>query len=599
MKLRSMIWAMFSIFTLALAGCGGGGGGGAAPASGTVVSGVASKGLVNGATVKVFEIISSHNPAKARVATTALGQATTGTDGFYAINIGNVTNKSLVVEVTNGSYRDEATGQTKTLVSEFPSGLRAAFGNISGVVKRTGGMSVNVTPFTEMAYRDATTAGAQPNNTTIAAANAKIATAFFGSPSFDIVQTRPVDIASAVSYAAGSADQKSYATQLATLSQHQVAVGGGQTLDTIAIALLGGIDVNNQLPPATRTALDDATFKFLVVNPLNTNTATKDPNAPGANPNLPATVAVTAPTTGAIGATGVTVTATVNKKDVTAVPDGTPVTFAITSGNGSLSAASALTTGGVATVTLSANVTNVVAVAATAGAVTGTATVSFTDPNAPAAMTLTAAPTTAITGSAVTITADVTRAAGGNVPDGTTVSFSVAGGGSIPASAVTTAGRAQVTLTAGAAAGTAVVTATAGSIVRTVNVSVVTQPTKAIVKLQTTGTLAAGVLIGGVDVTLAYPQAKVSIVDAGVTASGVAATNTLLVPNVTVAGQARAALVNAQPGFGVGEFATFSFDVIPGNLPVLADFAIANASVTSVNGAILNNPVSILSLTFQ
>ena len=595
MKLRNMILVMLSVFTLALAGCGGGGGGGAAPPSGTIVSGVASKGLVNGATVKVFEIISSHNPAKARVAATALGQTTTGTDGFYAINIGSVTNKSLVVEVTNGSYRDEATGQNKTLASEFPSGLRAVFGNISGVVKRTGGMSVNVTPFTEMAYRDATTAGAQPNNTTIAAANAKIATAFFGSPVFDIVQTRPVDITSAVSFNAGTADQKNYSTQLATLSQHQVAAGG--TLTDIANGLLGGIDVNNQLPPATRTALDNATFQFQV-NPLNTNAATKDPNAPGANPNLPATLTVTAPATGAIGATGVTLTATVNKKDATAVPDGIPVTFAITSGNGSLSAASALTAGGVATVTLSTNVVNAVAVAVTAGAATGTATVTFADPNAPATMTLAATPTTAIAGSAVTITADVTRAAGGNVPDGTTVSFSVAGGGSIPASAVTTAGRAQVTLTAGAA-GTAVVTATAGSITRTVNVSVVTQPTKAIVKLQTTGTLAAGVLIGGVDVTLTYPQAKVSIVDAGVTASGVAATNTLLVPNVTVAGQARAALVNAQPGFGVGEFATFSFDVIPGNLPVLADFAIANASVTSVNGAILNNPVSILSLTFQ
>ncbi|WP_298435632.1 hypothetical protein [Geobacter sp.] len=602
MKLRNMLFAVLSILALVITGCGGGGGGGP---TGTVVSGVASKGLISGATVKVFEIISSHNPARSRVASTPLGQTTTGTDGFYAVNIGSVTNKSLLVEVSGGNYRDEATGATTTLAAQFPNGLRAVFGNISGVVKRTGGMTLNVTPFTEMAYEDATQGGAQPNNVTIAASNAKIATAFFGSSSVDIVLTRPVNITSAVSYNAGTTAQQTYALQLATLSQYQAAVGGGQTLDTIATALLGSIDpTTSQLPANTQTALTDATYSFLI-NPLNTNSATKDPNAPNANPNLPASVTIAAAvTTASINTDQVAITATVRTKTNTAVPAGTPVTFAIASGTGTLSATSAVTdASGVASVNLSSTAVNTVTVNATsvAASTTTPATVNFVNPNAPQSMTVTSSAPAAFLNGSLTLTANVTRAAGGPVPDGTVVNFAVTSGtGTLGTPTTTVGGAATVTLTS-AVAGAVTVTATAGTVTTPVTVNFVVKPTTAIVKVATSGTLPAGIKIGTVTANLVYPAAKVvssSIVGgaSGVGASGATpGVNVFFVatPDPTSVLLLWTDLNNV--GIGTGEFATVTFSIsssiTPDTIPTASDFSIDPNYIVgdnTVNAATIN-----------
>lgn len=125
------------------------------------------------------------------------------------------------------------------------------------------------------------------------------------------------------------------------------------------------------------------------------------------------------------------------------------------------------------------------------------------------------------------------------------------------------------------------------------------QPTTAIVKLSTSGTLSSGTLIGGADITLALP-AGVSVksttnppqTDAGViTASGVAASSTTIavytVTTNTLPGKVRIMLVNAN-GFSTGEFVTISCDIAVGNSPTAAGFSLVNFSAVNVNGSAIS-----------
>lgn len=170
MKIR-VIGSLFLVFAILFTfGCGGGGGG--APAT-TVISGVASKGAVSGATVTVFAITGG---AKG----TPLGQpATTSTTGAFSIDIGPVTGPVLVEVTGDGRYTDEATGSVKSIQGTT---LRAVVPNAT-----LGTVSVAVTPLTEVA------AMRMNNNyqaATIAEANAAVGLLFGVS---DIIATQPAD----------------------------------------------------------------------------------------------------------------------------------------------------------------------------------------------------------------------------------------------------------------------------------------------------------------------------------------------------------------------------------------------------------------------
>jgi hypothetical protein len=105
----------------------------------------------------------------------------------------------------------------------------------------------------------------------------------------------------------------------------------------------------------------------------------------------------------------------------------------------------------------------------------------------------------------------------------------------------------------------------------------VAQPTSAVVRLVTQGTLPEGTLIGGVQATLTYATDEgLSIAANNVAASGAGA-GSLLVANANTAGQVIVALINAS-GIGTGEFATATFAVAPPNVPAPADFAIAGGA---------------------
>ena len=197
-----------------LVACGGGGGESASN-SGTI-SGVASKGPLNGATVCAYAIV-------ANIKSSTLGTCATNiTNGNYSIDIGSYTGPVLF-EATGGTYKDEATGLTASLSAPLHSILANASGSASNVA---------VTPLTELAYQDAASVAAGLTMARIQSAIAKVQ-ANFGVT--DIVNTLPVD---ALNIPAGAtAAQKTYALALATVSHYQHSQPSGTSLSDSLLSM--------------------------------------------------------------------------------------------------------------------------------------------------------------------------------------------------------------------------------------------------------------------------------------------------------------------------------------------------------------------------
>lgn len=307
MKVRSLLVWVLSFAVLALAGCGGGGGGGSAvPTGGTAgndISGVASKGPINGGTVKVFAIRNG-----AIDLSSPIGQGQTGANGNYTIDIGAYTGPVLV-EVTGGSYTDEVSGASVTINAP----LRAIVANATA-----GTNTVAVTPLTELAYQltlgDDTLTIASIND-----ANAEIASTYKLT---DIISTVPMS-------GSGTEQQKMYAFALGSFSQFvNDNKTGGESLDAAVVRLLtqvgeevqisGGFSINtviqmndamtafaaggNNQTGAIITSLDTFSLKISTSGIANTI------GAIDVSINFPAGVGVTAdPATGETAAGAVTI----------------------------------------------------------------------------------------------------------------------------------------------------------------------------------------------------------------------------------------------------------------------------------------------------
>jgi hypothetical protein len=209
-----VILSAFSIFlTVLLAGCGGGGGGsGAAQSSNpTIVSGVASKGLLNGSTVCAYAITGG---AKG----TQIGSCTTtDASGNYQINLGAYTGPVLFV-ATGGTYVNEATGTIVNLTSPLDSMLSNSTG---------GNVTVAITALTEVAYQIANASSGELTSANILSAIASVQNNFGVT---DIIHTVPID---ALNVPAGAtAAQKNYALALSTISQYLNGQPAGVTLAT-------------------------------------------------------------------------------------------------------------------------------------------------------------------------------------------------------------------------------------------------------------------------------------------------------------------------------------------------------------------------------
>ena len=204
-QFTNIIVILTIVCSLLLAACGGGGGNGGPSDGGEnpyVISGAAVKGMVKGGTVKVYQIV---NGQKGEL----LGKTTTSVnDGSYSITIGTYTGPVLV-EVTGGTYGDEATGRT---ISLYGTTLRAALGHAEN------GSTVVVTPLTEFAVRMA-----EPNDGLMADkidnANKMISQLIDYAGTGDrITQIIPVD-ASIAGASNASKAAKEYGLLLAAISQ--------------------------------------------------------------------------------------------------------------------------------------------------------------------------------------------------------------------------------------------------------------------------------------------------------------------------------------------------------------------------------------------
>lgn len=193
-----------------LAACGGN----SAPP--TTVSGVASKGPLNGAQVCAYAIASGAKGAPIGAC------ATTDASGHYELNLGSFSG-DLLIEASGGHYVDEASGATVALAAP----LRAALAGVGG-----GKVGAAVTALTELAVKLAAAQSGALSGANIGAATAAVQSKFGLT---DIVGTLPPDALHLPSDA--SAAQRSYALALAVLSQYQRGQPEGTTLIQVLQAL--------------------------------------------------------------------------------------------------------------------------------------------------------------------------------------------------------------------------------------------------------------------------------------------------------------------------------------------------------------------------
>lgn len=202
-------FACVGALALGLSACGGSGGNngfvniGAFGGISNSISGVVSKGPVNGAQVCAYSI-------NAGVVVSQIGNCVTSSpSGNYTINLGTYIGPVLL-QATHGSYTDEASGLTVNLDTVSPNGgLRSAIANSSGVT------NVAITALTEIAYQKADNASGGLTPANITAAINSVQTNFGVT---DIVGVMPVDALNLPPNA--TTDQKIYALALATISQY-------------------------------------------------------------------------------------------------------------------------------------------------------------------------------------------------------------------------------------------------------------------------------------------------------------------------------------------------------------------------------------------
>lgn len=273
MKLRKFFFLLvtiLSVVSLCLAGCGGSGGSGTSSSgSGSTVTGTASKGPINGGNVAVYEV--NLDGSKGRL----VGTATTGADGSYSVNLGTYQG-NVLVEITGGSYKDEATGTTV----DNTTTLRAAKNDASGSV------TIAVTPMTEIAVQHM---GTNFSSSNITAANTIVSNMIGG---VNILDTLPIDPTNSSSSSITQA-QKDYSLILAAISQ-MVKDGSAASVNA-AISSIAN-DLSDQKLNSTGTTLSTALSAFIgssnnqtgvtsssttLVQSLNTAATTEIPSTSG------------------------------------------------------------------------------------------------------------------------------------------------------------------------------------------------------------------------------------------------------------------------------------------------------------------------------
>ncbi len=183
----SFLTTLLAVIAAALMTSCGGGSSSAPATPTTTISGTAAKGPVNGAAVTVKDAATG----------AVLGATTTGAGGAYKLDI--VFSGDVIVEVSGGTYTDEATGASTPLTTPMKVVLAANGGTVTGVV----------TPLTTMAFNSAFGTGAKPTSAGFKTVAAALAAQF---------KLVGVDLSGTVPTVGGSTD--AYGKVLAGISRY-------------------------------------------------------------------------------------------------------------------------------------------------------------------------------------------------------------------------------------------------------------------------------------------------------------------------------------------------------------------------------------------
>lgn len=211
-------WKIFSKFglpgavALALSACGGGGSTVDAsistPVQG-VISGAATKGPMNKATVTAYGISSGQMGAQ-------IGTAITDANGNFSMTIGSYAGP-VMMQVSGGSYTDEASGTVMPLAAGDV--MTAIMPSIKAGTTNSG---VQVTPVTAMAQAMAQHLAGGMTDANIAAANTAMGNNFSVN---DILHTAPMNPMVAGSGVGASQDAQNYGMTLAAMSKYAQTQG--------------------------------------------------------------------------------------------------------------------------------------------------------------------------------------------------------------------------------------------------------------------------------------------------------------------------------------------------------------------------------------
>ena len=197
---------------LTLSACGGGGSSVDAAVSTPVqgvINGVATKGPMNHANVTAYGVSGGQMGAQ-------IGMANTDANGNFSMNIGSYAGPVLM-QVSGGSYTDEATGSVMPLAS---GDVMTAI--LSSIKAGTTNNGIQVTPVTAMAQSMARNMVGGMTDANIAAANTAMGNNFSVS---DILHTAPMNPLLAGSGAAASQDAQNYGMTLAAMTKYAQTQG--------------------------------------------------------------------------------------------------------------------------------------------------------------------------------------------------------------------------------------------------------------------------------------------------------------------------------------------------------------------------------------
>ena len=183
-----------------------GGGGGTMTG---MISGTATKGAVGGAAVTAYAVSNGMKGAQ-------VGSSTTDASGSFSVPLGSY-GGPVLLEVTGGTYTDEATGTTMPLMTGDV--MATCLPTLAAGSTTTG---IQVTPLTTMAWSRARSMTGGMTDANMATANAAVGTYFSVG---DIVHVMPMDPAVAGSGASATQDQRNYGMSIAAMSEYAHTVG--------------------------------------------------------------------------------------------------------------------------------------------------------------------------------------------------------------------------------------------------------------------------------------------------------------------------------------------------------------------------------------